>query len=214
MESVRILIADDHRLFREGVRALLASIANALVVGEAATGSEAVAKTLELQPDVVLMDLQMPGMNGLEATRHILKVSPHVGIIVLTMFEDDESVFAAMKAGAKGYILKGADQDELMRAIYAVAQGEALFSPKIAARIIRFFTKPRLEYGSAFPDLTERELEILKLIARERRNAEIARELDISGKTVRNHVSNIFSKLQVADRAEAIAKAREAGLGA
>ena len=215
MENVRVLIADDHRLFREGVRSLLASLANVEVVGEAASGEEAVALSATIQPDIVLMDIQMPGLNGIEATRRILTASPSVGIIVLTMYDDDDSVFAAMRAGARGYLLKGADQSELVRAIQAVANGEALFSPAIAKRLIAFFAGLRNETAAqiAFPDLTDREREVLDLIAQGLNNTEIAQRLFLSGKTVRNHVSNIFSKLQVADRAQAIVRAREAGMG-
>lgn len=214
MEPVRVLIADDHTLFREGLRALLASIPDIEVVGEAANGLEAIRLTVDHQPDVILMDIQMPDRNGIEATRQILRVSPHVGIIMLTMFQDDDSVFAVMRAGARGYVLKGADQTVLLRAIRAVANGESLFSPEIAGRLMRFFAN--LESASApglFPELTEREREILALIAGGLTNAEIARKLAISIKTVRNHVSNIFSKLQVVDRAQAALRAREAGLG-
>jgi DNA-binding NarL/FixJ family response regulator len=214
MERIRVLIADDHRLFRQGLRALLRSLPVTEVVGEAETGREAVAKARDLQPDVILMDIQMPDGNGLEATREILAASPHVGIIMLTMFEDDESVFAAMRSGARGYVLKGADQTDVLRAIEAAASGEALLSPKVAARIATYFATERtVGEGTAFTELTEREREVLGLIARNLTNPEIARSLDISGKTVRNHVSNIFSKLQVADRAEAIVRAHEAGLG-
>ncbi len=215
MENIRVLIADDHRLFREGVRSLLASLAHVEVVGEAATGEEAITLASSTQPDVVLMDIQMPGLNGIEATRRILTASPRAGIIVLTMYDDDDSVFAAMRAGARGYLLKGADQSELVRAITAVSNGEALFSPAIAKRLIAFFTGLRKETAAqiAFPDLTDREREVLDLIAQGLNNTEIAQRLYLSGKTVRNHVSNIFSKLQVADRAQAIVRAREAGLG-
>lgn len=212
-ESIRILIADDHTLFRDGLRALFNSLPDTEVVGEAATGAEAVTQAEQLQPDVVLMDIQMPGVNGIEATRQIVRTSPHVGVIVVTMFEDDDSVFAAMRAGARGYVLKGAGQEEMLRAIRAVAQGEALFGAGIATRLMNFFTAPRTAVPDVFPDLTEREREILNLIAHGYNNAGIARELVISIKTVRNHVSNIFSKLQVADRAEAIIRARDAGLG-
>ncbi len=214
MEPVRVLIADDHTLFRDGLRALLASIPDIEVVGEAASGQEALRLAVEFQPDVILMDIQMPGLNGIEATRQILRISPHVGIIVLTMFRDDDSVFAVMRAGARGYVLKGADQAVLLRAVRAVANGESLFSPEIAARLIQFFAnlKPAASL-ELFPELTGREREILALIAQGATNAEIAEKLVISMKTVRNHVSNIFSKLQVADRAQAAIRAREVGLG-
>ena len=214
MESTRVLIADDHTLFRDGLRVLLASIPEIEVVGEAASGREALKLAVEHQPDVILMDIQMPDLNGIEATRQILHACPHVGIIMLTMFQDDDSVFAVMRAGARGYVLKGADQSVLMRAIRAVANGKSLFSPEIAARLMHFFTnlKPASQ-PELFPELTEREREILSLIADGQTNAEIAEKLVISLKTVRNHVSNIFSKLQVADRAQAALRARAAGLG-
>jgi DNA-binding NarL/FixJ family response regulator len=214
METIRVLIADDHTLFRDGLRALLASIPDMEVMGEAASGKEALKLAVERQPDVILMDIQMPDMNGIEATRQILHASPHIGIIVLTMFRDDDSVFAVMRAGARGYVLKGADQEVLLRAVRAVANGESLFSPEIAQRLIRFFANfDRASPPELFPELTAREREILSLIAEGQTNAEIADKLVISMKTVRNHVSNIFSKLQVADRAQAAIRAREAGLG-
>ncbi|MGD9100793.1 MAG: response regulator transcription factor [Anaerolineae bacterium] len=214
MEPIRILIADDHTLFRDGLSALLNSVPDTEVVGEAATGEEAIAQAASLQPDVILMDIQMPGVNGIEATRRILHTSPHVGVIVVTMFEDDDSVFAAMRAGARGYVLKGADQDEMLRAIRAVARGEALFGAAIAKRLVNFFAAPRpVAPPQVFPELTNREREVLDLIAQGHNNTEIATCLVLSPKTVRNHVSNIFSKLQVADRAEAIIRARDAGLG-
>jgi DNA-binding NarL/FixJ family response regulator len=213
METTRILIADDHRLFREGLKVLLSSLPDMEVAAEASTGEEVIAKAIETTPDVILMDIQMPVVNGIEATRQILNKLPHVGILMLTMFDDDESVFMAMRAGARGYIVKGADQAELTRAVQAVATGEALFSPSIATRLINFFkTSHQTLPVNVFPELTERELEVLKLIANGLNNNEIARRLELSGKTVRNYISNIFSKLQVADRAQAIVKAREAGL--
>lgn len=214
METIRVLVADDHTLFRDGLRALLASIPDIEVVGEAASGKEALKLVIEYQPDVILMDIQMPDLNGIEATRQILHTSPHVGIIVLTMFQDDDSVFAAMRAGARGYVLKGADQSVLLRAMRAVANGESLFSPEIAARLMHFFTNlGPASRSEIFPELTDREREILSFIADGQTNADIAEKLVISMKTVRNHVSNIFSKLQVADRAQAAIRAREAGLG-
>lgn len=214
MEAIRVIIADDHTLFRDGLRALLASIPEIEVVGEASTGKEALKLTLEHQPDVILMDIQMPDLNGIEATRQVLRSSPHVGIIVLTMFQDDDTVFEVMRAGARGYVLKGADQAVLLRAIEAVANGESLFSPEIAARMMRFFANLEpISRPELFPELTERERQILSFIANGQTNAEIAEKLVISLKTVRNHVTNIFSKLQVADRAQAAIRAREAGLG-
>jgi DNA-binding NarL/FixJ family response regulator len=213
-EPIHILIADDHRLFRDGLRALLNSLPDIEVVGEAATGGEAVAQAERVQPDVVLMDIQMPGINGIEATRHIVRTSPHIGVIVVTMFEDNDSVFTAMRAGARGYVLKGADQEEMLRVIRAVARGEALFGAAVATRLQSFFAAPRTAAPSeAFPELTDREREVLELLAQGGNNADIARQLSISIKTVRNHVSNILSKLQVVDRTQAVIMARGAGLG-
>jgi DNA-binding NarL/FixJ family response regulator len=212
VDAVGILIADDHPFFRAGLRAVLDTAPDMQVVGEASTGQEAVALAERLQPDVVLMDLNMPDLNGVEATRRIVTTSPHIGVLVVTMYEDDESVFAAMRAGARGYLLKGADQAEMLRAIRAVASGEAIFGPSIARRLMGLFA-PRPVPQAVFPELTDREREILELIAQGRGNLEIAERLVLSPKTVRNHVSNIFSKLQVADRAQAIIRARDAGLG-
>jgi DNA-binding NarL/FixJ family response regulator len=213
-DVLRVLIADDHPIFRKGMRALLASVPDIQVAGEAAAGDEAIVKAAELQPDVVLMDLQMPGTGGVEATRQILFASPHIRVLVVTMFEDDYSVFTAMRAGARGYIVKGASPDEMLRAIRAVGSGEAIFSPAIAVRLIDFFSVPRPAVPpQTFPELSAREREILDLVAQGASNAEIASRLVLSPKTVRNHVSNIFSKLQVADRAHAIIRGREAGLG-
>lgn len=213
MEPIRLLIADDHTFYREGVRAMLREVAETEVIGEATTGDEAVERALTLQPDVILMDIKMPGLSGIEATRRILHTSPHIGILVVTMFEDDGSVFAAMRAGARGYLLKDADQDELVRAVKAIQRGEAIFSPAIAQRLIHYFGALRPTPSVTFPELTEREREILQFIAQGHSNQEIASRLVLSLKTVQNHVSNIFSKLQVADRAQAIVRAREAGLG-
>lgn len=208
----RIFIVDDHTLFREGLSALLAATPNIEVVGEASDGAEAVPQILALQPAVVLMDIQMPKLNGIEATRRIAQTNAAIGIIMLTMVEDDDSVFAALRAGARGYILKGADKAEVLRTVQAVAQGEALFGPAIARRLQGFFRVPP-SAARPFPDLTEREHEILTHIAHGLSNTEIADRLTLSPKTVGNHISNIFSKLHVADRAQAIVKAREAGLG-
>lgn len=214
MNPIRILVADDHTLFRSGLRALFSSVPDTEVAGEAADGEQAVAKAVELEPDVVLMDIQMPGINGIEATRWIVESNPGIGVVVVTMFKDDDSVFAAMRAGARGYVLKGADQDEILRVIRAVAGGEALFGREIAERLMTFFSAPRREDPAvAFPELTAREREVLDLIARGLGNAEISTRLYLSPKTVRNHISNIFTKLRVADRSQAIIRAREAGLG-
>jgi DNA-binding NarL/FixJ family response regulator len=212
-EQMRVLVADDHPVFREGMRTLLRSLPDVQLVAEASTGSEAVALVNEHQPDVVVMDLHMPDLSGIEATRQIVQTHPHVGVLVLTMFEDDDSVFAAMRAGARGYLLKGAVPKEIVRALEAVAAGEAIFGPTIAKRVTDYFARPARTRGPAFPRLTEREHEVLDLIASGQSNSSIATRLSLSDKTVRNHVSNIFAKLQVADRAEAIVRAREAGLG-
>jgi DNA-binding NarL/FixJ family response regulator len=214
MEKTVILIADDHADFREGLRALLESVPDLEVAGEAGTGEEAVALATRLQPDVILMDINMPGLNGIEATRRILHTSPHISILMLTMFEDDDSVFAAVRAGARGYVLKGALKAEILRAIEVVSSGEAIFGPAIARKLIHFFAGPRpLASPQIFPELTDREREILTLMTQHLTNPEIAERLAISQKTVRNQVSNILSKLQVVDRAQAIIRAREAGLG-
>ncbi|MBI4928356.1 MAG: response regulator transcription factor [Anaerolineae bacterium] len=213
MEAITVLIADDHTLFRSGLRALLNLFPDIQVVGESSTGEETVHKTMEQQPDIVLMDIQMPDVNGIEATRQITSKSPHTRVIIVTMFEDDSSVFSAMRAGARGYILKDAGEEEVLRAIRGVASGEAIFGPAIARRLVDFFSKPQREPSLVFPELTEREREILDLIARGETNAGIVQRLVLSPNTVRNHISNIFSKLLVTDRAEAIQRAREAGLG-
>lgn len=213
MELLRIMIADDHPVFRFGLRALLQAEDGLTVVGEATTGEEAIALATTLRPDVVLMDINMPGVNGIEATRRILDVSPDIGVLIITMFEDDASVFAAMRSGARGYLLKGAAGEETIRAIRAVSEGEAIFSPSVARRVIQYFQAPPISQPQAFPELTDREREVLQLIAQGLTNAAIAERLTISPKTARNHVSNIFSKLQVAGRAEAIIRARDAGLG-
>jgi DNA-binding NarL/FixJ family response regulator len=209
-ERTRILLADDHPLFRDGLRALLTAAGEAEVVGEAATGTEAVASALELQPDLVVMDLHMPELDGIDATRRI--VQGHIGVLVLTMVEEDDAVFAAMRAGARGYVLKGSNQAEILSAVRAVASGEAVFGPAIARRLIEYFSATPAG-PAAFPQLTPREREALELIARGDRNPTIARRLALSDKTVRNHVSNIFNKLQVVDRAQAIVKAHAAGIG-
>lgn len=213
-DTVRVLIADDHPLFREGMRGRLDRVADVAVVGEAASGEEAVGLAKDLEPHVILMDIKMPGLNGIEATREIQQASPQIGVLVLTMFEDDDSVFAAMRAGAKGYLLKDSGGEGVVHAIRAVASGEAVFGPGVAERIIGFFSAPRSAAPQrAFPELTEREEEVLSLVAQGKGNREIARQLFVSLKTVRNHVSNILLKLQVADRAQAVIRARDAGMG-
>jgi DNA-binding NarL/FixJ family response regulator len=213
MMPIRVLIVDDHPVFRFGLRALLQANPETEVVGEATTGEEAVELARSVRPDVVLMDLNLPGLNGIEATRQILAEYPDIGVLVITMLDND-SVFAAMRAGARGYLLKGAEGDETLRAIRSVANGEAIFSPSVARRLIHYFAAPaRPERALAFPELTAREQQILSLIAEGLTNRTIADRLYLSPKTVRNQVSSIFSKLQVADRGEAISRAREAGLG-
>ncbi|MFF4416712.1 response regulator [Streptosporangium sp. NPDC001559] len=213
-EPIRVLLADDHPVYREGLAALLSSMSGIEVVGTAGTGLEAVELAAETQPDVVVMDVRMPGLDGIEATRRISAHSPHIAVVVLTMSEEDATLFAAMRAGARGYLLKGANQAEIGRAITAVANGEAIFGPAVARRVAEFLTNgPAASGGHVFPQLTPREREILSLLAAGRSNAQIASTLFLSQKTVRNNVSNIFAKLHVADRAEAIIRARDAGLG-
>jgi DNA-binding NarL/FixJ family response regulator len=209
--TVRVLIADDHPLFREGLRALIADAADTEVAGVAADGAEAVTLALAERPDVVLMDLRMPGLNGVDATRQLTDALPETAVLVLTMVEEDASVFAAMRAGARGYVLKGAGPETIMRSIQAVAAGDAIFGAGVAARLSQFFDGPRT---NAFPDLTAREREILTMIATGASNKTIALRLGLTEKTVRNNVSNVFAKLHVADRAAAVARARDAGLGA
>jgi DNA-binding NarL/FixJ family response regulator len=213
-EPLTVLMADDHPLFRDGLRALLSAAPDLELVGEATTGEEAMTLAARLQPDVILMDLKMPGVTGIEATRQILRESPHIGILMVTMFDEESAIFAAMRAGARGYVLKGATHAEMLRAIRAVGAGEAIFSPAIARRLMEFFAQIRpVMTPSVFPELSEREREILDLLAQGYRNAEIASRLTLTPHTVRNYVSNIISKLQVADRAHAIVRAREEGLG-
>lgn len=218
MENIRLLIADDHALFREGLQALFSATPGIEVVGEATTGEESIAIALKVRPEIVLMDINMPGVNGIEATRRILQANPTIGVIMVTMLEDDASLFSAMRAGARGYVLKGAHHQELLQTIRAVASGQALFGAPIAARILGFFQDIAADKGATlprevFPELTPRELEVLELIAQGANNSQIAEKLVVTDKTVRNHITSVFSKLQVADRAQAIIKARDAGLG-
>lgn len=213
-EKLRVLIADDHPLFRDGMRGLLSTQPDMVVVGEATTGEEAMALTAELAPDVVLMDISMPGLGGIEATRRIMAADPRVRILVVTMFEDDATVFTAMRAGARGYVLKDDDKDDVLGAIRAVGRGGAVFGPGVAARLADFLTTSRSAVPrEAFPALTDREREMLHLMAKDASNTEIAHLLSLSPKTVANYVSSILHKLQVADRKQAALRAREAGLG-
>jgi DNA-binding NarL/FixJ family response regulator len=211
-EPLRVLLADDHPMFREGLAAVLSTDPNIDVVAEVSTGEAAVELASRDQPDVIVMDINMPGLNGIDATRRIVTESPHIGVLVLTMFDEDENVFQAMRAGARGYLLKGANREDILRAVRAVGTGNAIFGPALARRLIGYFGAAGA--GAApFGDLTDRERDVLEQLARGHTNNEIARRLDISAKTVRNHVSNVFAKLQVSDRAQAIIRAREAGLG-
>ena len=213
--SLSVVVAEDHPLYRRALVSLLTGPPGWRVVAEADDGVGAVTAAHTTQPDVVVMDLKLPGLDGIEATRRIVAASPHIAVLVLTMYDDDTSVFEAMRAGARGYLLKGADQDEIVRAVADVAEGGAIFGPSVARRVIEFFAAPRPPAVPevVFPELTLREHEVLDLIAAGRSNADVAAVLVLSPKTVRNHVSNIFAKLHVADRAAAIVKAREAGLG-
>jgi DNA-binding NarL/FixJ family response regulator len=210
--ALRVLIVDDHPIFREGLANALSTLTGVAVAGEAASGEEALEAVGRLAPDIVLMDLHMPGMNGIEATRRLARDAPDTAVLVLTMLEDDASVFAAMRAGARGYLVKGAERGDIARALDAVAGGEVIFAPAVAKQALAAFSSGTPRRGP-FPELTDREHEILDLVARGLTNQAIASRLVLSPKTVRNHVSNIFMKLTVADRATAIVRAREAGLG-
>jgi len=212
VSDVRVVLADDHPVVRAGLTALLDSLPGISVVGVGADGREAVKEVVLHRPEVAVLDLQMPGLDGFAATREIARVAPEVAVLVLTMFEDDDSVFAAMRAGARGYLVKGAEQEEIGRAIRAVAAGEAIFGPGVAQRVLNFFAAPSPAV-EPFPQLTGREREILDLLAAALPNSAIATRLNLSPKTVANHLSSIFTKIQVADRAAAILRAREAGLG-
>ena len=211
-----VVVVDDHPLYREGLTTALESMPGVEVVGEAGDGETALEVVGRLRPAVVLMDLHMPGTNGIDTTRELVRRDPDVAVLVLTMLEGEESVFAALRAGARGYLLKGAGRAEIERAVRAVAQGEVVFSPAVAGRVLAWFRGAGSggDPASPFPELTEREREVLDLVARGLTNAEIARRLVVSDKTVRNHVSNVFAKLHVTDRASAVARARDAGLGA
>ena len=214
-EPIRVLIVDDHPLYRDGLEQLLSADARFAVVASVGTGEAAVTSAEAHQPDVVVMDLQLPGIDGIEATRRIVTASPHIVVLVLTMFEDDDSVFAAMRAGARGYLVKGAEHAAIRRAVEAVGHGDTILGPAVAQRILLHFGQlPATTASAPFPQLTAREREVLDLVARGLGNQEIAHRLSISHRTARNHVSNIFTKLQVADRAHAIVAARDAGLGA
>ncbi|MET0840227.1 MAG: response regulator transcription factor [Marmoricola sp.] len=213
---LRVVVVDDHPLYREGLATALESMPGVEVVGEAGDGETALEVVGRLRPSVVLMDLHMPGTNGIDTTRELVRRDPDVAVLVLTMLEGEESVFAALRAGARGYLLKGAGRAEIERAIRTVAEGEVVFSPAVAGRVLAWFRSGASagDVATPFPELTEREREVLDLVARGLTNAEIARRLVVSDKTVRNHVSNVFAKLHVTDRASAVARARDAGLGA
>lgn len=214
MSNIRVLIADDHPVFRFGIHALLDATHDITVVGEATSGDEVIVLAEQLHPDVILMDVRMPGVNGIDATRHILRTLPQVRVLVVTMFEDDSSVFAAMRAGARGYVLKEATNEEIVQAIRTVGNGGAIFSPATATRLIAFFAQPQFSIPKTiFPELTDREREILDLLARGQSTTALGNRLGLSSKTISNYVSNILTKLQVSDRAEAIVRARDAGLG-
>lgn len=209
---IRVVLADDHPVVREGLAALLSSLDGVRVVAQVADGRAAVRAAVTERPDVVVMDIQMPELDGVAATREISRAAPEVAVLVLTMYDGDEAVFAAMRAGARGYVVKGAEQEEIARAIRAVAAGEAIFGPAVASRIIGFFGNPSTP-AEPFPELTPREREVLDLIAAGLPNSAIAARLHLSGKTVGNHISSIFAKLHIADRSQAIVRARDAGLG-
>jgi DNA-binding NarL/FixJ family response regulator len=217
MDTIRLLVADDHALFREGLQALFSTTPGIEIVGEAASGEETVALAEALLPDIILMDINMPDVDGIQATRRVLRSNQTIGVIMVTMLEDDAALFSAVRAGARGYVLKGAHHEELLQTVRAVANGQVLFGPSTASRIMGFFQDIEAEVKpsqpeESFPELTPRELEVLYLIAQGANNQQIAERLVITDKTVRNHITSVFSKLQVADRAQAIIKAREAGL--
>lgn len=212
-EDLRVVIADDHPVVREGLAALLSTLPGISVVGLASNGKEAIRAAVAEQPHVLVMDLHMPEVDGFAAIREIARVAPQVAILVLTMLSDDDSVFAAIRAGARGYVLKGAHQEEISRALRSVAAGEAIFSPGVATRILDLFSGRRSAPEAPFPELTSREREVLDLVATDISNVAIASRLGMAPKTVANHLSSIFAKLRVADRAQAVVRARQEGLG-
>jgi DNA-binding NarL/FixJ family response regulator len=211
--TLRIVLADDHPVVRGGLTALIGTLPGLEVVGEAADGETAVRETRLLEPDVVLMDVRMPVLDGVEATRRIRASVPGTAVLMLTMYDDDATVFTAMRAGARGYLLKGAEQDEILAAIHAVVAGQTIFGPGVAARVLSLFDAPPAPGPGTFPELTERERQVLDLLASGRRTSAIAEQLFLSPKTVSNHLTTIFAKLEVGDRAAAIVRAREGGLG-
>ncbi len=211
--DVRVVLADDHPVVRDGLKALLGSLDGVSVAGEAATGREAVRQAVLLRPDVLVMDLQMPDLDGIHATREIARVAPDVAVLVLTMFDDDDNVYDAMRAGARGYVVKGAPQEEISRAIFVVAAGGSVFGPSVANRLLSRLAHPSPAGEPAFPELTARERQVLDLVAAGHANPAIAARLGVSGKTVGNHLSSIFAKLHLKGRSHAIVIARDAGLG-
>lgn len=214
MDTIRLLIVDDQTITRSGLKSLLTAQVNLEIVGEAHDGEEAIQMAVSLQPDVILMDLRMPGMNGIEATRRIHRTSPHIGILVITVFEDDTSVFPAIRAGARGYLLKNTEQAELVRAIHTVANGGAIFSPGIAQKVLGYLNTPPPDVPEQlFDELTSREREVLELIAQGKTNSEMAALLNLSPKTVSNNISNVLLKVHAADRAKLMLMALEAGMG-
>ncbi|WP_404383583.1 response regulator transcription factor [Knoellia locipacati] len=210
---MRVVVADDHPIVRSGLSALIGSLADLELVGVAANGKEAVRQVVLTKPDVALLDLDMPELDGYAATREIVRTSPQTAVLVLTMSADDDAVFAAVRAGARGYLVKGAEQEDILRAVRGVAAGEVVFGPGVAERVLAFLSSPPDAPDLVFPELTRRERQILDLIAAGRSNAEIGRSLGYAAKTIANNVSRIFAKLQVADRTQAMIRARDAGLG-